>query len=357
MELPHLQTPTVKVTEKHTFIHVQENSYDEMNATFARRPRAFTAPAELLQSDCCEALKDEISTDGCHGSTEYDSWDARSTCSWPSEPGNDEVASEHSSPLVGAPDHVDVLGATPHHLTETKTELTLGTTCCHQTFTPTITADGYIATPYANYGLVYFCCPQVPSNDESHVWRSDDKYRGSRRGGRLAKNRRARGAHAVVVERPTTVNLKNLPTNCTISMVLATLEREGFSGYYNFVYVPVDFRTKTYLGYAQVNLLDHGLAEIFCKHFQGFTNWATATNSCESLRCVADLVTAAHQGIDTLIERYRNSPLMHDAVPEEYKPALFSNGMRVPFPSPTTRIKAPRVRLPKQRNPSGEDEL
>ena len=36
---------------------------------------------------------------------------------------------------------------------------------------------------------------------------------------------------------PTNLNLKNLPADCTLSNVLDTLDREGFSGYYNFVHV------------------------------------------------------------------------------------------------------------------------
>jgi hypothetical protein len=35
---------------------------------------------------------------------------------------------------------------------------------------------------------------------------------------------------------------------------------------------------------------------------------------------------------------------MHESVPQEYKPALFQNGMLVPFPRPTKKLRAPRVR-------------
>jgi hypothetical protein len=369
MELQHLQTPTVEVTEKHTFIHVQEKINDEMDDSIprlTRRPRAFTAPPELLRR-CCEALlKDEItSTDGCHDySTEYDSWDARSTCSWPSEPGNDEVSSEVSSSCstsLAAPfDHVDVLGAS--YLTQAEPEWTPGT--FHQPFLPAA-ADGYSTTPYnTDYALVCFYYPQVTTSstsDEQLVTTDTQSatassYRRDRRGGKLAKNRRLKGARAVEVQGPTTVNLKNLPPNCTLSSVQATLDQEGFSGYYNFIHVPVNFRNRTSLGYAQVNLLDHSLSEMFCQHFTGFTNWATDTSSCELLGCVADF-TASHQGIDTLIERYRNSPLMHESVPDEFKPALFGNSMRIQFPAPTMRIKAPRMRHSKQSDIIGEGEV
>jgi hypothetical protein len=44
------------------------------------------------------------------------------------------------------------------------------------------------------------------------------------------------------------------------------------------------------------------------------------------------------------VERLRNSPVMHERVPEVYKPALFVNGLAVSFPAPTRRIRAPRGR-------------
>lgn len=39
------------------------------------------------------------------------------------------------------------------------------------------------------------------------------------------------------------------------------------------------------------------------------------------------------------MERYRNSPVMHESVPDEYKPVILQNGLRVNFPEPS---KAPR---------------
>lgn len=44
------------------------------------------------------------------------------------------------------------------------------------------------------------------------------------------------------------------------------------------------------------------------------------------------------------MERYQNSPVMHPDVPDEWKPALFVQGVRVDFPAPTKKVKAPKVR-------------
>lgn len=50
------------------------------------------------------------------------------------------------------------------------------------------------------------------------------------------------------------------------------------------------------------------------------------------------------QGRDAYVEKYRNSPVMHHKVPEEYRPVLLAGGEPVPFPGPTRAIRAPRFR-------------
>lgn len=49
------------------------------------------------------------------------------------------------------------------------------------------------------------------------------------------------------------------------------------------------------------------------------------------------------QGLPALVERYRNSPVMHASVPEECKPVIISDGRRAPFPAPTQKVKAPKI--------------
>jgi len=93
------------------------------------------------------------------------------------------------------------------------------------------------------------------------------------------------------------------------------------------------------LGYALLNLVSHDVALSVQKHFNGFANWPCGNeNVCEVAW------NSPHQGLETHIERYRNSPLMHASVPESYRPVLFANGVRKPFPAPTSRIRAPRIR-------------
>jgi len=53
---------------------------------------------------------------------------------------------------------------------------------------------------------------------------------------------------------------------------------------------------------------------------------------------------SSKQGLHTHIELYRNSPVMHKSVDDEAKPALLRHGVRLSFPEPTQRLRAPRAR-------------
>merc|ERR1740123_2226645 len=48
--------------------------------------------------------------------------------------------------------------------------------------------------------------------------------------------------HVVQDGERTTVMLRNLPNDYTRDMLLALLDKEGFQGKYNFVYLPMDFK-------------------------------------------------------------------------------------------------------------------
>lgn len=138
----------------------------------------------------------------------------------------------------------------------------------------------------------------------------------------------------------TTVIVHNLPNNYNRAMLLSLFDTEGFGGLYDFVYLPIDFKTQTCLGYAFVNLVEPSMVRKFWKKFDGYERWAFSSKKvCSVSRC-----NVQHQGLEANIERYRNSPVMHPAVPDEYKPAIFSHGVRIDYPVPTQILKAPAVR-------------
>jgi hypothetical protein len=137
----------------------------------------------------------------------------------------------------------------------------------------------------------------------------------------------------------TTLMVRNLPNSYNRAALLTMLDSEGFRGQYSFVYLPTDFNNFAGFGYAFVGFETHAYAERAKRHFQGFTKWKVPSQKTCDVAWSGEV-----QGNKAYIEKYRNSPVMHDSVPDEYKPALFANGLRVPFPAPTKRIRPPRVR-------------
>lgn len=135
----------------------------------------------------------------------------------------------------------------------------------------------------------------------------------------------------------TTVMMRNIPNNVTRAKLLDLMNAEGFAGTYDFVYLPIDFKSKAGLGYSFVNFADPDVAERFHSHFSGFNAWDVQSDKvCETNW------SEALQGREAHVERYKNSPVMHHSMPEECRPLLFKDGVPVPFPAPTVRIRAPR---------------
>jgi len=136
----------------------------------------------------------------------------------------------------------------------------------------------------------------------------------------------------------TTIMMRNIPNNYTREMLIELVSSEGFAGLYDLVYLPIDFQSKVAnLGYSFINFVDPEVATRFHSHFNGFCQWTLQSDKvCEVTW------SDAIQGLDAHIERYKNSPVMHELVPDECKPALFKGCERIPFPRPTMNIRAPR---------------
>lgn len=162
-------------------------------------------------------------------------------------------------------------------------------------------------------------------------------------GGKSKASPAVHGASSVEVATDpplTTVMLRNLPNRYTRAMLLDMLD-EDFAGRYDFVYLPIDFKTHNGLGYAFVDLNSPEDAKAFRSHFEGFSRWCLQSDKI----CTVSWSHPAQQGLSAHVERYRNSPVMHSTVCDEWKPAVFSGGVRVPFPSPTRKLRVPHVRL------------
>jgi len=145
----------------------------------------------------------------------------------------------------------------------------------------------------------------------------------------------------------TTIMMRGIPTDCTRAMILSLFDDHGFKQCYDLVYLPIDFKSQHCFAYAFVNLVSHAEAERFKEYFQGFKDWRTIAQKSDKVDCGEACEvdwSEAHQGLEAHVARYRNSPVLHPAVPDEFKPIIFKDGVRVDFPAPTKKSRAPRFR-------------
>jgi hypothetical protein len=146
---------------------------------------------------------------------------------------------------------------------------------------------------------------------------------------------RSNSVEEQVAEGCTTMMIKNVPLDCTTAMVVRLLDEQGFQGQFDFVYAPMDFRSSQAFGYAFVNMVSSLAATRLYTKLQSLRIWDTELELCWS---------TSHQGLEAHVERYKNSPVMHHSVPDDYKPQIFNRGRRASFPASTKKIKEPRLR-------------
>lgn len=138
-------------------------------------------------------------------------------------------------------------------------------------------------------------------------------------------------------ESRTTLVIKNVHTHSKRDDLCNLLDIHGFMGHYDFIYVPANFKTLSSFGYAFVNFVNGESAQSAMEYFNDF-QWTF--EGAESMLQVS--WSDPHQGLDVHVDRYRNCPVMHRSVSDEYKPILLSNGVRIAFPAPTKALSAPR---------------
>merc|ERR1719410_707439 len=150
-----------------------------------------------------------------------------------------------------------------------------------------------------------------------------------------------------------TLMIRNLPLDYTRDLLISQLDGVGFSGKYSFVYVPFDFSLRRGLGYALVSTCSRRSAKELSECLCGIRPVGSAP---EDEPCAASWSEPCRT-LEEHIERYRNSPVMHERMPDEIKPAIFANGQRIAFPPPTKPIRLPRIRHVKGTttgNPAGD---
>merc|ERR1712176_193038 len=148
---------------------------------------------------------------------------------------------------------------------------------------------------------------------------------------------RQRSQTEIKAHERTTLILRNLPEGFSRDMVADFLNSQGLENKFNFIYVPVKFSVMATIGYAFVNFVSAEAAEDCLQRLDDFSDWTTP---CEKTLNV--FWSEKDQGLRTIIDRHRNSPVMHESVKDEFKPAIYVNGVRAAFPPPTKHIKPPR---------------
>jgi hypothetical protein len=136
----------------------------------------------------------------------------------------------------------------------------------------------------------------------------------------------------------TTLMLRNIPSGLCRSMVMDVLRSEGFADHVDFIYLPMNLRNAGNFGYAFVDFDSSKVAEHCKNKLDGFIGWGEPSEKA------LEVAWSETQGLHAHVQRYRDSPLMHDGVEDEVKPAMFKHGVRVAFPRPTKPIRAPRLR-------------
>jgi len=322
----------VTVSIRSTFYHFEnEGSAAADDEQPSLLPRAVTAPLPHKASAC-----DKVQFD-----LQMDSGDSEST-----------VGSTHDSmvsgPSNGTVDDLDSLSELAVRHVDTADDVGL-------TVSDAPRFEGCASQVQCGQMAYFYCAPPVafwpvavPVEKESSRGTSSAESVASeasagqapvllgRVGGRYA-------AHAAKTQREkgsserTTLMLRNLPAKYTRDRLLDLLASKGFAGKVDFLYFPIDFETEVGLGYAFVNLQTPADAEGVKRSFDGFSDWAMPCNKVCSVSWSQPL-----QGLEAHVARYRNSPLMHELVPDTYRPMLFADGQRIAFPPPTKKIKAPR---------------
>jgi len=122
----------------------------------------------------------------------------------------------------------------------------------------------------------------------------------------------------------TTLVLRKLPKDMTRDVMQKILDTHGFARCYDFLYVPMDFAKARCFGFAIVNFIDAPVALAALAHF-------SKAEVCRQ-KLTAEW-SASHHGLSSLVEKYTNSKVMRENIPEIYKPLVLSRGVPVPFPN------------------------
>jgi len=118
----------------------------------------------------------------------------------------------------------------------------------------------------------------------------------------------------------TTLMVKNIPAKYTQTMLLDEICERGFSGRYDFFYMPANHKTRANHGYAFINLLTEGDVFDFRNEFE-----SKKLNRYQNKK-VIDIAPATLQGIPSLYEHYAHKVVTTDEC-SDFRPIFLQDGM------------------------------
>lgn len=128
---------------------------------------------------------------------------------------------------------------------------------------------------------------------------------------------------------PTTLMLSNLPEDLLQEDLIEILDKEDFSGFYDFLYLVADPDSGRSLGCAIVNLTRHEYGLALSAMMHGRASWCgTKSEACKVSWALP------MQGLSQLIDYYQELGCKDSPMPEETRPTFFSGGFPSPFPQP-----------------------
>lgn len=127
--------------------------------------------------------------------------------------------------------------------------------------------------------------------------------------------------------RDTALILKHLPGELLQADLVEVVDKLGFAGCYNLVFLPIDLRSELPAGWAAISATSASARDEMAVALDGFCAWGLS-----SLPCTVELGT---QSLATMVREYREHPCNSEELPADVRPMLFRAGWPAPFPAAT----------------------
>jgi hypothetical protein len=134
----------------------------------------------------------------------------------------------------------------------------------------------------------------------------------------------------------TTVMLRNIPNKYTQKMLADVINKEGYKGEVDFMYLPIDFKNKCNVGYVFVNFRTDNACLRFASEFHQAASKEKLPGFNSQKIC--EVVPAKFQGQMENVRRLQTNPVMAQLVETpEWLPQIFDeDGLELPFPTPAS---------------------